>query len=490
MSARSTKEQRMEQHAALESKLENLKYSNGEFRAQLRQSREVLSTSTRALGSRRLITDKAGREIRDFEKNLNRGLQSARLNTVCRRKIESLFILLDSKLDALARIKIEAKDKLNTLETSLKAARGREETLRTSIQREAARRQHIASQIAFVRTQNSEAENELLAAQNMEESTRTRAQAIASQLNGEKKSIEEHDTELSDQIAHEEENLSSIEQQTALMDEHLAGILHELNQTKAMLDIPPEHVTEVGQCDNEKIKTIVETNQSSIRELQHSNDALQEEIVKLRTEIDASVNLTSSHRSETCDLTKAAERMIVEETGRSEELKMYQSELEKERSVVANLETSAANLLEIRRLSCAKHVETLIECDTLLEQLQLSIDVVRQGIEHDHLASKTKKNEWETESVQLLTELQATKEVTRAAEAKLNELDLISRNLEANFQDELRKDLMCIEAQRTKCTQEMNTKVALIIKSKSGKVRMATTSHECTLTTILKNIHS
>lgn len=464
MNARSTKEQRMEQHAALESKLEHIKYSNGEFRAQLRQSREVLSTSTRALGSRRLLTDKAGGEIRDFERKLNRGLQSARLNTVCRRKIESLFILLESKLDVLSRVRVEAKDKWNALEKSLKIERGREETLRTSIQGETARRQHLASEIASVRAQNREAENDLLVTQNMEESTRTRAKAITSQLNAEKKGIEDHHTELSNQITHEEEKVSSLEEENILLDENLAGILQDLDQAKTMLDIPQEHVTNLGRCDNDRVKTIIETNHSTLREIQGSNDAIHHEVEKLLAEIDASVNLASSNRSESHNLTKVAKEMLVQETGRREELKIFKSELEKERIVVENLETSAANLLDIRRVASAKHEKALIECDIELEQLQLSIDVVRQGIEHSNVASGIKKDEWEAESAQLLTELERTKHATNAAEAKLNELDLISKDLESHLQDKLCKELMCVEAQKTKCAQEISDKVSSIVK--------------------------
>jgi hypothetical protein len=147
-------------------------------------------------------------------------------------------------------------------------------------------------------------------------------------------------------------------------------------------------------------------------------------------------------------------------------LQMYQSELVKERAVVENLEVSAANLQKVRGLTSAKHKQTVIECDLELEKLHLSIDVLKQAIEHDHCASETKKNSWDVESVQFLTELQTSKDATNEAEAKLNELDSISRDLEKSSQERLRQELMHIEEQKTKCTQEIDAKVASILKSK------------------------
>eukprot|EP00957_Ditylum_brightwellii_P159793 12162858-Ditylum_brightwellii.AAC.1 len=49
-----TREHKLEQRASLENKLSSVKYSNGERRAQLSRARDVLSKSTRELGTARL----------------------------------------------------------------------------------------------------------------------------------------------------------------------------------------------------------------------------------------------------------------------------------------------------------------------------------------------------------------------------------------------------------------------------------------------------
>jgi hypothetical protein len=130
-----TKDHRLQQHIALESKLESLKYSNGDQWAQLWQSREVLSCGTWELGTRRLASDgAAGGDIREFERKLKKGLHSAWTITACHWKIDSIIIVVENKNTALVWLKVEASDKLNVLEKKFQEAERQEQMLQKSVQ--------------------------------------------------------------------------------------------------------------------------------------------------------------------------------------------------------------------------------------------------------------------------------------------------------------------------------------------------------------------
>ena len=65
--ARETKQRMEMQRASLEHELGDLKYRDGQVRAELAQIRQMLSTGQRKLYSVRSDADKAGFNLRDFD---------------------------------------------------------------------------------------------------------------------------------------------------------------------------------------------------------------------------------------------------------------------------------------------------------------------------------------------------------------------------------------------------------------------------------------
>jgi predicted nucleic acid-binding Zn-ribbon protein len=66
--AQETKQRRMQQHATLESKLGELKYQNGQSRAEVQQMRTILSDAQRKIGAMRLKADGAGDDLGGFDR--------------------------------------------------------------------------------------------------------------------------------------------------------------------------------------------------------------------------------------------------------------------------------------------------------------------------------------------------------------------------------------------------------------------------------------
>ncbi len=461
-----TKQQRVEHHAALESKLEHLKYSNGEFRAQLRQSREILSSSTRALGSRRLATEKASGDIRGFEKKLNRGLQSARVNAACRRKIDSLFILVENKLTQLGRLKIEAKAKLEKLEASLKEGKHKEETLRAAVQQEVSKAHQGANDLAAIRAQNIEAEKELLMAQNMEESTRTRVKALVCQIDSEKLQIEEQTTNLSTQITIEANKVASFEAQSEGLKNCLADRLQALNEEELNQNTSSEQKIAEGHFEIETVEASLQASRTKARDVQDSNSILQDEIEKMQAALDNNAEIVACNRRACQETTNSAEEMMASETERRKELSSFQLELDLEREAVDKLEKSSQEMKETRSMTSARHSHAIIACDEALEQARQGIDEARRAKESADTEHASGAVKWETERVDIFAELERAKTKSKAAEGTLSELDMLSKKVEEGFKAKLHQELMMIEERKAEEKEEIKAKVALILHSK------------------------
>lgn len=456
------KGQRLEQQHALQCKLERLKYTNGELRAQLRQSREHLSTGTRTLGSRRLATDKAGGEIRDFEKVLKRGLQSARVNAACRRKIDSVFILIENKLSTLARLKVAAKGKLSQLEATMKAERRKEENLRSSIQSQVARVQQCASDIANVRAQNIEAEKDLLDAQNIEESTRTRAQTLADQIASEKKHIEEQTAQLSSQIAAENKKAEDLVNQNEHAKKDLQDRIRELDEARIrQISSSAQPKDDAGGVES----AIASCSLQSL-ELGTANDALHKKIEEMQSVIHKNAEISAAKRK-TCEaLTRSAEEMISTENNRSQELSAFSSELDLERKAVAKLEVSAQELQESRSRSLSNHNQMVLDCEKDLEQARQEIDSTKSILESENAAIADGKSAWETEKADLLRRLEEARRNFKEAETSMNELDEASKHFEEDGESGLRRDLLEIEEQKAVERHSIDEQVESITQSK------------------------
>ena len=473
VAARATKEQRLELHATLESKLETLKYSNGELRAQLRQSRDLLSTGTRSLGTRRLVTDKAGGDVRGFEKTLKLGLVAARINAGCLRKIDSIFIQVENKLAAVERLKIEAKAKLASSEAAMKAEIRSEESLRTAIQQEVASAQQDMNEMANIRARIAEAEKDLLAAQNMEESTRTRCKAVADQTASEKKHHITQAAELSSKVATGKANVASFAKKSEAFSKELELKALELDRIKANLVVPAISLDEQGNFNVANIESEINAIQAHILGFGDSNDALQREIQHMQESILKNDETSSQNRGQAKLLTVSAEAALTFETNRSKELNEFSAELHLERETVVKLEASHRDLLAAREKVSADHNQKILECQTAIEDARLAIDATNAAIKQNTVEYEDDRSAWNTEKACIQAKLEAAQERSNAADASLNRLDDVSKE-EDEAENYLQQELNVIQQRQAKARREIEehvfslTKGAYLAESQGG----------------------
>ena len=267
-SARLLKVQRHQRREMLQTQLEEIKFSNGELRAQLRQSRELLSTGTRALGARRLVTDQAGSHIRDFEDKLKRGLQATRVNAACQRKVDSILIVVENKLSTLSRLKVAVKQKVQQAVQEAEAAVRQEERLRHDIQKEATLIQELVQEQTTIRAEISEAEKELLEAQNLEESTRIRAEALEKQVASEKKQIDEKAAVRQAQLQVQSKQEEELMKQNEILEKELEAL--KLAQ---------------GFGSEDDIQAAMDANHAQVQALEESTRSLDQEMEEMKQTI-------------------------------------------------------------------------------------------------------------------------------------------------------------------------------------------------------------
>jgi chromosome segregation ATPase len=133
---------------------------------------------------------------------------------------------VENKNTALVWLKVEASDKLNVLEKKFQEAERQEQMLQKSVKQEISRAKEWAKEIAASRTEAGELDQDMLAAQNTEESTKLRAKAVGDQVGREKKRHEEAVAQLMEEI----ERCRKTEQESHAAEGTLAKTLEEKAQ--------------------------------------------------------------------------------------------------------------------------------------------------------------------------------------------------------------------------------------------------------------------
>jgi hypothetical protein len=108
--AQETKQRRQEYHATLETNLEQLKYQNGQNRAELSHMHNLLSEGQRLLGMVRLSTGRAGDDLRDFDRKLKLVLACKRTILMNQHKQKRIFAEVRNKIAIVWRLKDEAEE--------------------------------------------------------------------------------------------------------------------------------------------------------------------------------------------------------------------------------------------------------------------------------------------------------------------------------------------------------------------------------------------
>jgi chromosome segregation ATPase len=348
----------------------------------------------------------------------------------------------------------------------MKTERRKEENLRSSIQREVARVQQGASEIASVRAQNIEAEKELLAAQNMEESTRTRAHALENQIASEKKETEEQIVQLSSQIAVQTKKAEDFANQHEQAKKALNARTQEFNEARARQQTLWTRQDGIDAFNRAEVESSMASSQSQANELHSSNGALQKKIEEMEAAIRKNAEVSAANRKTSEKLTSSGEEMLASEKSRSEELSAFSSELDLERKAVEKLEASARELQESRKLASTDRNQMVVECEKALEQARQQIDLTKSAIDSENAEIVDEISGWETEKADILRRLEEGLKNFKTAEASMNAVDATSKNLEDESESLLRQDLLAVEERKAAEQRAIQAQISAITQSK------------------------
>ena len=181
------KQQRLDQQAKLERQHEQLKFSNGELRAQLEKARQILSAGTRTLNVRKLADDKIGNDLRALERKLQQGLQVASMIQFRQRQIDSLILQVESQQEQIRKRCTAAQLAETQAEEEFLRVKRQEESLLQAIQQEQAVLQELHKRIAAHEQEYETYNANLMVAQNAEQKSKHRVEALTKDMEAETK---------------------------------------------------------------------------------------------------------------------------------------------------------------------------------------------------------------------------------------------------------------------------------------------------------------
>ena len=476
--ARMTKEARIQKHATLESNLELLKYSNGELRAQLRQSRDILSIGTRELGTRRLAARSAGNSIQAFEQKLKQGLRSARVITAYRRKIDSIIITIENKETTLVRLTAEGKKKVNELQKDHQKMQHHEETLRASIRQELSKVQSLAESVASLRTNNNALEQEMVEAQNMEESTKLREEAIAAQITAEQKRHQAATAKLAEQIEVYEERQGALSSQVEtfkieveakkqkLVNAEQQIILYQQSEGHELSPLPGDPQAPVPILDTNRLNAALQADTKAVTVREAENGDLRRLIEQLQVDLEKTEEESLEVKGKASSLSESALKRKKFEEERREVISSFQKELERDREEVLKLEESLQDLRNSRIREALEHSRLIAECNETITQNQEAIEQSKGKIEVEAAVIDKNNTSWAEAKDEICCRLEEAKGRSKVAERELDgltdKLNQIHAKSESYFLEKIRQ----IEDEKESHAKESESHVSHLFQSK------------------------
>jgi hypothetical protein len=472
-----TKEQRLQQNTGLESKLEGLKYSNGELRAQIRQYRETLSCGSRELGARRLATGRNGDDIRAFERQLKHGLKSARVFVACRRKIDSAIIVVENKNVILNRLKVQEKQKLEDLEDGLQEKERHDQVLRASIQEEVGQSQILAREISAIRAGNSEIEQEMLDAKNMEESTKIRAESVAAQISNERKRHE-------DLISGSNAQVEEYRTEEAKIASAEADLLVTMKENGQELQAVKEHIISCGEenpadsylvcgtndalpsIDRNRIAHILRDEDTKSNAQLKANADLQEEIEKLEAVLQRTKQETIDVNDKASKLASSACQQDETEKERRNKLDAVKDELESEKEEVNRLEQAVKDFEDTRTIQKEEHRRRVAENEATTADTRADIARLRQEKENADAQTAEDVTSWVNEKASISSRLQDVKEKAKNTEKLLQGLTEKYEALKMEIESEFKRRSQDTQTLQSDHLEKSNSEISKLLKSK------------------------
>ncbi len=352
-----TKQHKQSQHSSLESKLSSLKYANGEQRAQLVRSRDVLSRSTREMGATKLSSSKSSDSLKAFDSRLKKALTSKRILNALRHKVDSGIITLRNKRAIILRLKTQVADELTASTKRANDARNHEDSLRKSIQDEKYETKNIIEDITSARSEVTGLGQDLANNHITLEDTKSRAECTMSDLVAEDKrhdsfmkqeysKLEAYKKQEAEKKAREQEVLKEIELKRTQLLESWKCCVQLQHEEGYELSPEPTEDGATPTLDVDKLQAVLDEEQAALLSDKTKRDDVNKSLTAAREEVASLESKDTAVLEEMESTTNATDDAQKVENDRKKANSKFLDELEKDRCSVRDLRRSVSELEE------------------------------------------------------------------------------------------------------------------------------------------------
>jgi chromosome segregation ATPase len=430
--AQETKQRRLEYHAALEAKLEQLKYQNGQNRAELSHMRNLLSKGQRSLGTARLAAGRAGDDLRDFDRKLKQALASKRATLAHQHRQERILAEFSNKIALVWRLKDEAEEHVDKGKMEISQHREREEALRQEVRAEVAKQQTLDRETAKARHETRLLEQELKQKQECEILTKARIESIN------KDSVSE-DQRHSDTMASMKAKLdsygsSSKETQAAIvrMDDQIAKKKEIRNKAWYRTiriqqaeghppSLPPTESNTPPDFDMARLQEAVAVETKAAADEVTAKEELHAAVTALELDLAKAEKEAQAKAQERLDLEKSNEEAKLVEAERCERDSKFLKDLENLEEEKTALESTLNELREQRANEMGRVQEESLQLERQILALQTALVDNKKQLSSLTSSIETTKADYEKAKVDDDTKLQAVQAQVQAAKETYEE---------------------------------------------------------------------
>jgi len=463
-----TKQHKLEQRVSLETKLSSLKYSNGEARAQLLRARDVLSKSTRELGSAKLYSERSSDNLKRFDDKLKRTLNHVRGLHAKRRQVERSIAKLRNQDSMLCQQHRSIVETLKCKETERDDAIHRQKLLLKTIQSSKIKTQELVEETMKMRTELSELESDLTTAQQMEASTKFRADNLKNEIATEKKRHQEATNAIDARVHALREQKEDIEQKVTEIEALIDTKEKVLNQAfNECIDFQKEDGLELSSSptsaaiDIDRIQSLLENEESDLRVTQQEEKIIVETVATLQQDILQLKEKSSIVESEIEKLNaviirdrETEEDRATEREAFMEEYRKEESEVEKMRSTVKDFERAQD---KIREDAAEYERDQLNEIDETRIKIK-TIEIKIESLERDFESSKMSLDE------QRISNKKLVEQAKQKASEKKAEFDVVQKEADKlsstdNDEDRETDDISSCEEDKVRSLEKERAKL-------------------------------
>ena len=473
-----TKKHKIEQRSSLEKKLSSLKYSNGEKHALLVRAREVLSMSTRELGTARLHSDRSGGNLKRFSERLKRTISTVLLLQDKCRKVDITILNLKNSESIVIQKTKKVQECLQAAKNKYEDSQHQEKVMHESIHKNKVNAKIFSGEALEIISEISELEQDLTTAQQLEFSTKFKVESTATEIDAE---VRRHNEV---RLISEEKKFDLKEKKLELEDKNekiLTAVeckTHKLNETwkecatfqkEDFHDPVPllKNDEQINAFEISKLRHTQEKNDAKLQELVNFDKSLQVQVDNMRKEYHDLQPKDDKLCKETDSILHFVESgKKIEDTRKSSNVRFF-SKLEDEEIKAKSLKKSVHDLqnqhdMEISNaISESEHQSSLIKLEEKnLTEIQDKSQLLEATITNlrIELQEKIKMSKFNTE---------CAKQHANTAKSALETKQKQTKEFETKENLKLKIDIDNIVCTQKNCLRISKLELEKILSSKS-----------------------